>query len=282
MNSTKRGLGRGLNALISTMEDTQNDKSGVLMLKINDVEPREGQPRKHFDDEKLTQLAESIKQHGIIQPIIVKKEDDMYKIIAGERRWRAAKIAGVKTIPAIEKNISSKEVMEIALIENLQREDLNPIEEAEAYDKLIKEYEMTQEALSNILGKSRPAITNSLRLLMLPEKIKKYVVSGDISSGHARTILGIDNEELRVSLAEEIMKNGLSVRATEELVRKVAMPKKKASIREVDNNILELENKLKEALKTKVKLFANKKRGKITIEYYSNEELERLLQIFGA
>ena len=196
----KKGLGKGLGALISSA-DTEN--TGVKEIKINEIEPNLGQPRKHFDDEKLAQLAESIKQHGIVQPLIVKKEDDTYKIVAGERRWRAARLAGLDTLPVIVKELSSKQVMEIALIENIQREDLNPIEEAEAYEKLISEFGMTQEDISVTVGRSRPAIANSIRLLTLQEKLKNLVINGEISSGHARALLALDDNTVQSKTAEE-------------------------------------------------------------------------------
>src|SRR5690606_1303062 len=178
---SKRALGKGLGALISEAKTSPDEKEGVLELGINEIEPNSNQPRKSFDEKALIQLSESIKEHGIIQPIIVKKEGDIYRIVAGERRWRAARLLGLKKIPAIVRDFSNKQVMEIALIENIQREDLNPIEEAEAYERLIVEHNMTQEQISNSIGKSRPAIANSLRLLTLSDNIKKFLISGQIT-----------------------------------------------------------------------------------------------------
>lgn len=214
----KKGLGKGLEALIAT---ESNEVNGIKEIKINDIEPSAEQPRKLFDDEKLMQLSESIKQHGVVQPLIVKKEGDTYKIVAGERRWRAARLAGLAAVPAVVKELTDRQVMEIALIENLQREDLNPIEEAEAYEKLMNEYNLTQEEISKTVGKSRPAIANSIRLLSLNDKIRSYVVSGELSSGHARTLLSIEDVKGQLKAAEEIINKGLNVRDTEKLVKKV-------------------------------------------------------------
>jgi ParB family transcriptional regulator, chromosome partitioning protein len=213
----KKGLGKGLGALLA---DESEDKSSLNELSINDIEPNLDQPRKNFDDEKLVQLADSIKLHGVVQPIIVKKENDIYRIVTGERRWRAARMAGLATVPAIVRDLSEKQIMEIALIENLQREDLNPVEEAEAYEKLLGEFKMTQEDISKAIGKSRPAIANSLRLLSLSKKIKGYIINGDISSGHGRALLSLENEEVRDKTAENIIHKKLSVRETENLIKK--------------------------------------------------------------
>lgn len=272
----KKGLGKGLGALI-TSADT--DEAGIRELKINEIEPNLNQPRKFFNDEKLAQLAESIKQHGIVQPLIVKKEDNTYKIVAGERRWRAARLAGLNNVPVIVKELSSKQVMEIALIENLQREDLNPIEEAEAYDRLITEYGMTQEEISQTVGRSRPAIANSIRLLTLQEKVKKLVINGDISSGHARTLLSIDDNELQIKAVEEVIKKELNVRETESLVKRLLTKKEKRKPKKFNEEYLAIEDKFREIFGTKVKIVNNKKNGKIMIEYYSLEELGRIVEI---
>lgn len=200
----KKGLGKGLGALIDT-ENILSENSGIVELKITDIEPNKEQPRKNFNQEKLQALAESIREHGVVQPIIVKKQDKVYTIIAGERRWRAAKMAGLKTIPSIIKDLSSKETMEIALIENLQREDLNPIEEAEAFQKLMEEHGMTQEELSKLVGKSRAAIANSVRLLTLPEKIKDMLINEQLTPGHARALITIEDTEKQLKIAEEII-----------------------------------------------------------------------------
>jgi ParB family transcriptional regulator, chromosome partitioning protein len=274
----KKGLGKGLGALIAS--DTTED-NGLKELKINEIEPNLDQPRKHFDDDKLLQLSESIKQHGIVQPIIVKKENNIYRIVAGERRWRAARIAGLSSVPVIIKDISSKQVMEIALIENLQREDLNPLEEAEAFDKLIKEFRMTQEELSTVVGKSRSAISNSMRLLGLGEKVKVYLISGELSSGHARALIAIEDNELQLKAAEEIIKNGLNVRDTEKLVKRYLSKKVKVKQNKDNAEIAHIEEKLQSIFGTKVKLLANNKKGKIMIEYYSSDELDRILELIN-
>jgi len=279
----KKGLGKGLDALFSSVEAVKENKEilekEIQEIKINDIEPNSEQPRKFFNDEKINTLAESIKQHGIIQPIVVKNEGNIYKIIAGERRWRAARIAGLKTIPVIVKNISSRQVMEIALIENIQREDLNPIEEAEAYDKLLKEYNLTQEKLSEVIGKSRSAIANTIRLLILTEKVKNMLIEGAISSGHARTLITITDKEKQETIAEEIVNKGLNVRETEKLIKKINISRQKNIQKEKDVNILEIENKLKDLFGTKVEIQNNKNNGKILIEYYSKEELDRIMEL---
>lgn len=273
----KKGLGKGLGALI-TSADTQNNDSDIKELKINEIEPNINQPRKHFDNDKLQQLAESIKQHGVVQPIIVKKEDDTYRIIAGERRWRASRLAGLTSVPVIIRDVSSKQLMEIALIENLQREDLNPLEEAQAYDRLMKEYQLTQEEIANTVGKSRPAIANSLRLLGLPDEILAMLVSEELSSGHARALLSLEDKELQFKAAKEILEKNLSVRETEKLVKKLMTGSKPKAVKK-NEEFQNIEEKLKDIFGTKVKLVNNNKRGKIMIEYYSNDELERILEL---
>jgi len=283
----KKGLGKGLAALLpedsdlKIIEKNENNQNEIIEIKINQIEPNKNQPRKNFDDEKLLNLAESIKSNGIIQPIIVKKENEIYRIIAGERRWRAARLAGLTHVPVIIKDMSDKKLLETALIENIQREDLNPIEEAEAYEKLINEYNMTQEQLSQIIGKSRPAITNTLRLLNLDDKIKSYIISGEITSGHARALVALQDKEMQLKIAEEIIKNDLSVRDTEKLVKKLMSEKK--TVRKTKNDLQEeyinIEDRLKHILGTKVRLMHGKNKGKILIEYYSDEELDRLLTI---
>ena len=274
----KKGLGKGLGALLSTADTTE---TGVIDIKINDIEPNMEQPRKVFDDEKLIQLAESIKQHGIVQPIIVRKENDIYKIVAGERRWRAARIAGIDTVPVLIKELSKKEVIEVALIENIQREDLNPIEEAEAYDRLIQEYNVTQDVVSATVGKSRSAIANILRLLNLTEEVKGYLIDGQLTSGHARALLAIEDKYKQKDLAENIIQNSLNVRETERLVKESLKAKTEKKKVEKNENVIEIEDKIKNILGTKVTLVANNKKGKIMIEYYSNDELERLMELFG-
>lgn len=276
----KKGLGKGLSAILDS-ENILSESPGISELKVNDIEPNQEQPRKNFDQEKLQSLAESILQHGVVQPIIVKKKDKGYSIIAGERRWRAAKLAGLKTIPAIVKDISTRDVMEIALIENIQREDLNPIEEADAYQKLMEEHGLTQEILSKLVGKSRAAIANSVRLLTLSDKVKEMLVGEVLTPGHARTLITITDEEKQAKLADTIVQRNLNVRETEKLVNEQLNPKEsklhKRSAKDV--HILDIEEKLKSILGTKVDLQHKHSKGKIVIEYYSNEEFERIIDI---
>ena len=290
----RSGLGQGLGALIpnaevAVKEVTAKDApqaGGVMEIKISQIEPGEGQPRKNFDKEKIEALAESIKEHGLIQPIIVSKTDKGYTIIAGERRWRAARVAGLKTIPAIEKDATPREIMELALIENIQREDLNPIEEAEAYERLMNEYSITQEKLSKIVSKSRPAIANSLRLLNCDKPIRKLLIEGRLTAGHARAILGLSEEKDRLSCATLVVEKQFSVRETELLVKKILYKKEKDSlpVKEADpteifraEDIKAVQNKLKSALGTKVKLEDKGGKGKIVIEYFTADERERLI-----
>jgi ParB family chromosome partitioning protein len=270
----KKGLGKGLGALITTAD---TGDTGVKEIRINDIEPNSGQPRKNFNDEKLSQLAESIKQHGVVQPLIIQREDSGYKIVAGERRWRAAKLAGLKTVPVIIRDLSDKQVMEIALIENLQREDLNPIEEAEAYNKLIDDFGMTQEEISNTVGKSRPAIANSLRLLSLQEQIRRKLIEGEISSGHARALLAIESKSLQLKAVDEIIRKKLSVRETELLVKRLNTKKKVKTSKTDEAEYKAIEDRFREVFGTKVKIMNKQKNGKIVIEYYSLDELDRII-----
>ena len=283
--NTKRGLGKGLDSLIPKGEAVKKSSSksnnGVVELDINQVEPNKNQPRKNFDQDALNELADSIKQYGVIQPIVVQKIDDYYEIIAGERRWRAAKIAKLKKIPVVIKNFSEQEIVEIALIENIQREDLNPIEEAEAYKRLIDEYNLKQEEMAERLSKSRTSITNSMRLLKLSSKVQKLVISGELSSGHARALIPVEDAKKQYTLALEIIKNKLSVRETEKLVKALLEPKKKVKKAVPENDFVyrDIEGKIKDIVGTKVKI--NNKpggKGKIEIEYYSTEDLERLIK----
>jgi ParB family chromosome partitioning protein len=275
----KKGLGRGLEALISIGEESEND---VKNIKINEIEPNKSQPRKIFNDDKLNELAKSIEKHGIVQPIIVQKEKNSYRIIAGERRWRAAKIAGIKTVPAIIKDFNEHEIIEVALIENLQREDLNPIEEAKAYEKLIREFKKTQEEISEIIGKSRSTIANSIRLLGLTEEVRDKLLNGQLTSGHGRALLGIDDKDLQIKIAEEIIEEKYSVRETEKIIKTLNdSSRKKRSKKETDKDpeIINLEESLQRILGTKVRLNHSEKNGKIVIEYYSKEELERIIEM---
>jgi ParB family chromosome partitioning protein len=281
----RRGLGKGLEALIPNIEE-KKEKEGVIELNINDIEPNVGQPRKNFDDQKLLQLSESIKQHGIVQPLIVKKDGNVYKIVAGERRWRAARLAKLKTVPVIVKELSGKQTMEIALIENIQREDLNPIEEAEAYEKLINEYNMTQEEISKSVGKSRPAIANAIRLLSLQDRLKEMVINGSLTSGHARALLSISDTKLQLEAAEYIVEKQLSVRETEKFVKQLLNTKtseEKDKKNKKDTERAEafkyVEEKFIETFGTKVKIMDSNNKGKIVIEYYSLDELNRIVEL---
>lgn len=278
----KSALGRGLGALLEDVKEETN--SSVIEVEINKIEPGKGQPRKNFDKEKIEALAASIKEHGIIQPLIVTKEKNIYRIIAGERRWRAAKIAGCKTIPVIERTASTQEIMELALIENIQREDLNPIEEAEAYSKLMKEFSMTQEQLSSVIGKSRSAIANTLRLLNFSEKIRTMLISGEITVGQVRPVLSLEGEELQNKAAVYIAESGLSARQAEVYIKKLIKQMEEQKITEDDEDMIHqqeirfVQDRLRSSLGTKVLLNDKNGKGKIMIEYYSKEERERLIE----
>ena len=221
MSMKKSGLGRGLGALIDNdvKEENITDKNGIIEVDINKIEPDENQPRSKFDNESLNELAESIKNLGIVNPIIAKKNGEFYKIITGERRWRAARIAGSKTVPVIVKEYDELETIEVALIENVQREDLNPIEEALTYRRLSEEFNLSQEEISKKIGKSRTVVTNAMRLLKLDQRVQNFLSEGKISAGHARTLLGIENHDVQFETAEKIIDDGISVRETEELVK---------------------------------------------------------------
>jgi ParB family chromosome partitioning protein len=287
MSAKKSALGKGLGALIPEANDREEyeneNKNLIKEVDVNKIVPNEDQPRKSFDEDKLASLSESIKENGIIQPIVVIKENEFFKIVAGERRWRAAKLAGIKKVPIIEKNLNDKEVMELSLIENLQREDLNPIEEAEAYKKLMEEFNLTQEAISVKVGKSRPVITNSLRLLNLDDKVKQYIIESTISEGHGRVLLTISNKELQYEVAQKIIDDGLNVRQTEKLIKEIEN-KKNSNKKQIKKDIYikEMEDRLKTALGTKVYISKGKKKGKIEIEYYTQEDLERLIEMLNA
>lgn len=283
----RAGLGKGLGALI-TENTTYDEKNSVIEVDINKIEPGVGQPRKNFDREKIEALAESIKEHGIIQPLIVTKENDLYYIIAGERRWRAARVAGIKKVPIIEREASTKEVVELALIENIQREDLNPVEEAEAYNKLIKDYSMTQEQVATIVGKSRPAVANMLRLLNLSKEVRNMLISGEISVGQARPLLAIEKAKEQNEVAKYVVKAELNSRQIEQYVKKYLNKKEKNVEKEKINvdavnkqEIKYVQDKLRASLGTKVTLNDKNGKGKITIEYYSKEERERLIDFLS-
>lgn len=287
----KKGLGKGLNSLFNeedieevTSDITQSSEGDIKKVRMSLIEPNKKQPRRHFDEEKITALADSIKEHGLIQPIIITPSDNnMYKIVAGERRWRAAKKANLKEIPAVIRKYSEEQVAEIALIENLQRENLNPIEEAIGYNLLMDEFNLTQELISQRVGKSRSAIANSLRLLSLEDEIQKMLISGTLTSGHARAILSLDDKELRIALSKRIIDDNLNVRQAEALAKqlqKKKTPKKEPEKTAYDIEIEKIQNTLSSEMGTKVKINHTAKKGKIEIEYYGNEDLERILGFF--
>ena len=276
----KSSLGRGLGALIPDYSMSEVETSGAVELKIIDVEPNKDQPRKQFDLQKLDSLTSSIKIHGVIQPILVVRKDDRYQIIAGERRWRAAKNAGLKVIPAIIREYDETTVMEVALIENLQREDLNPVEEAQGYHSLMEKFNMTQEKISERVGKSRSAVANALRLLNLAKDILTMLEKGEITGGHAKAILSLSSKSQQLELAKLIVSKGMSVRDTENYVKMLGKPKidKPKTDTELSRYISNLENDVSHQVGTKVKIHHNNGKGKIEIQYYSNDDLERLLQ----
>ena len=291
----KKGLGKGLDSLIpenKSVKMTQADnvskksepelKVGEQMMKINMVEPNRDQPRKKFEEDALLELADSIKQFGILQPLLVRKRKDYYEIIAGERRWRAAKIAGVKEVPVIVKDYTEQEIIEIGLIENIQRENLNPIEEAMAFKRLLEEFHLKQDEVAERVSKSRTAVTNSMRLLKLDERVQQMIIDDMISTGHARALLAIDDKGLQYELANKVFDEKLSVRETEKLVKDIKSPKKEKPKKEVVNNFLykDLENRMKEVMGTKVNIASKGKgKGRIEIEYYSEDELERMFDM---
>ena len=292
----RNGLGKGLDSLIPNKtektvktekkpeqknEESQNS-SGEILVKINQVEPNREQPRKEFDEDSLMELADSIKQFGILQPLLVQKRKDYYEIIAGERRWRAAKIAGLKEVPVIIKDYTEQEIVEIGLIENIQRENLNPIEEAMAYKKLLEEFHLKQDEVAERVSKSRTAVTNSMRLLKLSPRVQQMIVDDMISTGHARALLAIDDEEQQYQLANRIFDEKLSVRETEKLVKALKNPKKEVKKQKPEHTFVydNIEEQMKNIIGTKVSVNpkANGK-GKIEIEYYSEEELERIYDL---
>ena len=296
MVAKKSGLGKGLDALIPAgnkktvvKKDSEPviiekivEKKGVETLKITEVEPNREQPRKNFDEDALLELADSIKQYGVIQPLIVQKKADHYEIIAGERRWRAAKMAGMKEIPVIIKDYTDQQVMEISLIENIQREDLNPIEEAMAYKNLMEEFHLKQDEIAEKVSKSRTAVTNSMRLLKLDKRVQQMMIDDMISAGHARTLITIEDPDAQYNIATKIFDEKLSVRETEKLVKLLQKPEvKKEKVEKVNSFIYkDIEEKMKAILGTKVTVdHKSNNKGKISIEYYSNEELERILYL---
>lgn len=283
----KRGLGRGLDALLSAesvVETTTEHEKDVKIIKITQIEPNKSQPRSDFDEEKLNNLADSISEYGVLQPIVVKlNENGFYTIIAGERRWRAARIAKLKEIPAIVKSFDEKSEKEVALIENLQRENLNVIEEALGIKELIEQYGLTQEEVSKKIGKSRSAVANSVRLLNLPNTVKNYIKDETLSMGHARAILALENEQLMNMVAEKIIKDDLSVRQTENYIKSILTEKKtKIFSKEEEETIRymkRLEESLSSELGTKIKIINKKNKGRIEIPYSSADDFERIIQL---
>ncbi|MBQ0011889.1 MAG: ParB/RepB/Spo0J family partition protein [Clostridiales bacterium] len=288
--AANKGLGKGLGALLSVDGIPETQKDSVVELKINDISPNSDQPRKQFKEEALQELADSIKENGVIQPIIVSKRGTGYRIVAGERRWRASRLAGLKVIPAIVRDLTDQQTMEQALIENIQRQDLNPLEEAFAMDNLMKEHGLTQEALAKKLGKSRPAIANTLRLINIDESLQDFVRNGDLSAGHARALLAITDKDEQKKAADVVMIKELSVRETEEYVKKILSeekaPRKTAAKTSsaVEISIKDVEHKLASYYGTKVKLKMKdevKGKGTVVIEYYSYDDLDRLLEMMN-
>ena len=297
----KGGLGKGLGALFSEQNrpapqepvketapvSVDTDGSAVIPIDINDITPNRSQPRRDFDEEALEELAESIRVHGLIQPIIVRKIEEGYEIVAGERRWRASRMAGLQKVPCILREYSEKENMLVALIENLQREDLNPIEEADAFARLAEEYQMTHEAIADSLGqmgtkKSRSYVTNTLRLRELPEKVRKMIARKELSAGHGRALLSLPSDEERIKAAEIVLRDGLNVRQTEELVKGPLekTPSVKPGTRSVPTvSYQTIESDLKEVLGAKVRIREKNERGSIQLSFFSKEELERLVDL---
>ncbi len=296
-----RGLGKGLEELFGNVEidrvgerteeksadntqlevNKEDDKNRILFLDINDISPNVNQPRKTFSEEKINELAESIEKHGVIQPIVIKELEKGYEIIAGERRWRAARKANLKKVPCVLKELTEEENMVIAIIENMQREDLNAIEEAEALGEMIEKFGLSQEQVSKTVGKSRPYITNALRLLKLPIEIRMYVIESRLSAGHARAILGLKDEIKQIELADRAVDEDLSVREVEQIVKLSGEEKrtKNKKNKEKNPNILSLEEDLSEKLGTKVVLKENRGKGKLEISFYNREELDGLIEL---
>ncbi len=297
----RNGLGKGLDSLIpdktsksakvsekktvnikmteTEVANMKEEKSGEIYLKINEVEPNRDQPRKEFDEDALLELADSIKQFGVLQPLLVQKKNGYYEIIAGERRWRAAKLAGIKEVPVLIKNYTDQEIVEISLIENIQRENLNPIEEAMAFKRLLEEFNLKQDEVAERVSKSRTAVTNSMRLLKLSSRVQQMVIDDMISTGHARALLAIDNEEQQYIIASKIFDEKLSVRETEKLVKALKTPKKDKKIENQERTFVydDIVEKMKNIMGTKVNIHAKANgKGKIEIEYYSEDELERI------
>lgn len=296
------GLGKGLDSLIPNVNGVESiapktevktkiiekvvekvvEKPIEMKVKISKIEPNKEQPRRNFDEDALIELSESIKQHGVLQPIIVQDRKTYYEIIAGERRWRAAKLAGLKEVPVIVKKFSDQEILEISLIENIQRENLNPIEEAIAYKRLLNEFQLKQDEVAERVSKSRTAVTNSMRLLKLDERVQQMVIDEKLSTGHARALLGIEDSELQYQTANKVFDESLSVREVEKLVKAMNTPKKEIKKTEINQAVYDdMSEKLKQLMGTKVQILPkNNDKGKIEIEYYSSDELERIIDLF--
>ncbi len=296
MAAKKSGLGKGLDSLISKNVNTEQLNKGltpeqdgsepVIKVRISQVEPNREQPRQNFDEAGLSELADSIKQYGVIQPLIVRKKDNYYEIIAGERRWRAAKLAGIKEVPVIIRDFSEQQQMEMSLIENIQREDLNPIEEARAYQRLLTEFNLKQDEVAQRVSKSRTTVTNSLRLLRLCDEVQQMVIEGQLTGGHARCLVSVEDADLQRRLAAQIVDQRLSVRETEQLIRtlqsktKEKTKKNPGSDSRMDAIYADLADQMKQILGTKVEIRRkNENAGKIEIDYYSPDELDRILQM---
>lgn len=281
----KFALGKGLSALIPEEMEEAIEINNNTLISINKIKSDSEQPRKTFDSEKIAELTESIKTHGIIQPLILRKDaEDRYVIVAGERRWRAAKLAGLKEVPAIIMELSDRDILEISLIENIQRQDLNPIEEALAYKRLLNDFEITQEELSKRIGKSRVAISNTMRLTNLDSRVQQYLIEGIITEGHGKVLLTIDDGQIQYELAQQVIDEKLSVRELERLIKRIS-EKKNDSVSSVDNEInpyyKDIKNQLQNYFGTKVNISSKKNRGKIEIEYYSEDDLQRILDIIN-
>lgn len=299
MTPRKGGLGRGLDAMISetamksrptakkitpSKESKRTVEENVLTVKMTEIEPNRKQPRKQFDEDGLLELAESIKQFGVLQPLLVQKKDDYFEIIAGERRWRASKLAGLKEVPVIIKDFSEQEAVEISLIENIQRENLNPIEEAVAFKRLMEEFHLKQDTIAERVSKSRTAVTNSMRLLKLDERVQQMLIDEMLSTGHARALLAIEDKEMQYSAAIKVFDEKLSVRETEKLVKDILNPTEKKPEKKEDPALeliyQQLEEKIKGIVGSKVAIRRkNKDKGRIEIEYYSQDELERIVEL---
>lgn len=295
MAAKNRGLGRGLDALFAdrapivnpdaeeTVETTVEKKkvsdNSIVYININDIKPNENQPRKVFNEEKISELAASIIEHGIIQPLVVRKHGRGYEIVAGERRWRASRKAELKEVPCIIRDFTDEENMLVAIIENMQREDLNPIEEAEGINQMIKTYGLTQEEVSKSVSKSRPYITNALRLLKLPENVQSLVTEGKISSGHARALIPVTDNKVQQDICDRIINEGLSVRKVEEIASDLGKPRKKPVKKVKSADTVHVENELKNIYGTKVNIKEKGKKGTIELEYYNHDELNRLIEL---